>query len=249
MKVSTRIFLTSLAILFLAGLLSSTYIIREVTGLTSFSLGLFDQIEVFALPKEPKRYGYIEKDNNGKFNVATKLTRADVANMIFKIENLEYGYDNIFKDTEDNEFAYIISSVVKCGYMSDYDGEFMPDNYLTRSRFMKIINDIIKIDNLKLNKVREYQNEYFDIEKDENKKYIINAYQYGLVDSNANAKFRPDDFLTKEEAIVILNKVYGYNNGDYLHMLGAYSEDPYVDINQEYWAFTDIVKATVGLEK
>ena len=52
----------------------------------------------------------------------------------------------------------------------------------------------------------------------------------------------------RDKLYAIFNKVYGYDNGDFLEALTKYYEDPFMDIDEYYWAFEDIVRATVGLE-
>lgn len=248
MKLKLKIVLMCLVMLLLSSLIGSSYIYRDLEGTSMLSIFLDECTSVFARNYSTYRYGYISS-NDKMFYKNSKVTRSDVANMIFKIENLEYGYDNVFEDTKDNGYVGVISAIVKRGYMSSIDNKFMPDNYLTRSNFAEIVTNIIKNNKtISLEKVREYNDNFNDIETDDNKKDIIKLYELGLFGSKNTNKFRPQDFLTKEEAIVILNKVYGYNCGDLLLMLTKYYEDPYMDVDEYYWAFEDIVRATVGLE-
>lgn len=55
-----------------------------------------------------------------------------------------------------------------------------------------------------------------------------------LVDESVNHTFRPNDNITKEEAVIILNKLYGYDEGDLSHMIEIYNENPYEDIDENY---------------
>lgn len=249
MKLKLRIFLMCLVMLLVSSLVGSSYIYRDFEGTSMLSM-MFDECSrVFANSYGSNRYGYISTGTDKIFYKNTKLTRSEIANMIFKIENLDYGYDYVYEDTKDNVYVGIISAIIKRGYMSCVDEKFLPDNYLTRADFAEILTNIIKNNKtVSLKKVRDYEDNFNDIDKYVNKKDIIKLYELGLFGTNDSNKFRPQDFLTKEEAIVILNKVYGYDDGDFLTMLSKYYEDPFMDIDEYYWAFEDIVRANVGLE-
>lgn len=246
MNYKVRIVLSCVLILGCSILISLSYILRDTYGIST----LKNPFEYVFAKTNDTRYGYISGDYNNEFNKGSYVTRAEIASMIFKIENLEYGYDYVYSDTEDNVYVGIISSVIKRGYMSANNDEFFPDNYLTRSQFAKIINSIIdRNKTVSMKKIRTYENSYRDIENDDNKIDIIKLYEYGIIDDNAKEKFRPYDFVAKEEAIVMLNKIYGYYEGDLLKMIDLYNQNPYKDINENYWAYEDIVRATIGLEE
>ena len=242
-----KIIVFSVLIFIMTCIVGTSYLARDLDD----SMKLFDfSFSSNYAQKNVLRDSYISKNYNKVFGINSKVTNSEIACMIFEIENLEYGYDYVFEDTRDNSYVGIISAVVKEKYMSANDeGMFLPDNYLTRSDFMKITYNIIRNNKfLGIKKERKYNDNLKDISNSENKNYIIKMYEYGIIDGNKKVNFRPLDFLTKEEAIVILNRIYGYNKGDFEHVYNLYIDDPYVDIDENYWAFKDIVFATIGLE-
>lgn len=251
MRIKIKIVMMCLVVLIFTFVLGSSYVFKDLEGLNMYSYAFDNCMSALKLPYSDHRYGYISLGLNDKFNKGTKITRSELAEMIFKIENLDYGDDYVFLDTKDNVYVGIISAIVKRGYMeANFNDQFLPDNYLTRADFINIVMNIIKNNKtILINKtIREYEDNFDDIENDVHRDSIIKCYEYGLINGNNANKFRPFDFVTKEEAIVILNMVYGYDKGDILKMIDEYNKNPYSDIAENYWAYEDIVRATVGLE-
>lgn len=88
------------------------------------------------------------------------------------------------------------------GYISGYpDGTFLPDNSITRAEFLTLVNKIFKFEN-KINinfiDVRPDYWAYSEIQK---------GISAGYVSGDKNGTFRPDDFITRQEAAVIINKL------------------------------------------
>lgn len=243
MSFKVRVSLLTIMILTLTVLVSVIYI-KVPDG--KVPLGIFEKEEIDVL-----RDSYVHPDSNGMFNKGQYITRAELAQMIFEIENLEFNFDNVFDDTEENPYVGIISAVADKKYMVGNDSAmFLPDEKITRGTFATVIKNILtNNETLNFKDIRDYNDEFTDIEDLWNKHDIIKMYTLGFVDDNISKTYRPDDFLMKEEAIIILNRVYGYDEGDLDHMLELYRENPYEDIKETYWAFNDILRATIGLEK
>ena len=78
--------------------------------------------------------GIIEADEDGNFRPAAALTRADMAVMFVKVENLTEVAENIFSDIDDHPAADDILKAVAVGIFTGYeDGTFRPDGNTTRN--------------------------------------------------------------------------------------------------------------------
>lgn len=88
------------------------------------------------------------------------------------------------------------------GYISGYpDGTFLPDNSITRAEFLTLVNKIFKFENktnINFIDVRPDYWAYSEIQK---------GISAGYVSGDKNGTFRPDDFITRQEAAVIINKL------------------------------------------
>ena len=88
------------------------------------------------------------------------------------------------------------------GYISGYpDVTFLPDNSITRAEFLTLVNKIFKFENktnINFIDVRPDYWAYSEIQK---------GISAGYVSGDKNGTFRPDDFITRQEAAVIINKL------------------------------------------
>jgi len=203
------------------------------------SIGLKKQ---FSLLKEP----YLELTGK-KFMRGHKVTRADIADIIFKIEDMKLNTDYVFADTFKNDYRYEISSVVKKGYMNcDENNKFYPNRFVTKSEFAKIIYNIL----LANSKSIEYKQnvEFYDI-YDSWAAYEIQMLGNAGYILGDGGYFNPNSYITKEEIVILLNRVYGYEVKDITDIEKVYLKKPYNDINVNDWFYKDIVVASVGVPK
>ena len=105
------------------------------------------------------------------------------------------GISGHWAETQIKEWANI-------GYISGYpDGTFLPDNSITRAEFLTLVNKIFKFENktnINFIDVRPDYWAYSEIQK---------GISAGYVSGDKNGTFRPDDFITRQEAAVIINKL------------------------------------------
>lgn len=105
------------------------------------------------------------------------------------------GISGHWAETQIKEWANI-------GYISGYpDGTFLPDNSITRAEFLTFVNKIFKFENktnINFIDVRPDYWAYSEIQK---------GISAGYVSGDKNGTFRPDDFITRQEAAVIINKL------------------------------------------
>ena len=81
------------------------------------------------------------------------------------------------------------------------DGQFSPDRSITRAEFAAIV-----VRNLGLKPVKESR-AFSDVQASAwNSSAVLTAHAYQLIDGFADGTFRPDDLITREQAMLILSK-------------------------------------------
>lgn len=158
MSFKVRVSLLTVMILILTVLVSAIYI-KVPDGEVPLGLIQKEQVEVL-------RDSYVHPDSNGMFNKGELVTRAELAQMIFEIENLEFNFDNVFDDTEESPFVGIISAIADKKYMIGNEAAmFLPDEYITRGTFASVIRNILTNNKtLNFKDTREYDNQFTDID-------------------------------------------------------------------------------------
>ncbi len=164
-------------------------------------------------------------DNNWKIksvntnSVVTFKSHKDAKNYIGstnKIGLLE-NYDNgiskytynlnslSFIDTDNHWAKVAIDKFVSEGHIKGYgDGTFKPNNQITRAEFISIINSVYNFNN---NNTRRSFNDvstdawYYD--------EVCAAANAGYIDGYEDGTFRPNQYITREEAAAILVKMTG----------------------------------------
>lgn len=193
---------------------------------------------------EPYIYGY----SGGTFRPDRFITRGETAKMILSAGDEEIYSGESFKDVDENHWAKdYIYTAFSVGYVSGYpDGSFRPDNPITRAEFASII----------------YTSMGKSIPKGGD--YIITKYFYdslgqwstrsvnilgtmGLLGGYPDGSFRPDSYVTRAEAVAILNRVK--ERVPDRETIEKESETYYYDITVDgsrHWAYYDILEASKG---
>ncbi|MDD3302292.1 MAG: S-layer homology domain-containing protein [Candidatus Gracilibacteria bacterium] len=114
---------------------------------------------------------------------------------------------DIFSDIKESFANGYIKELYNKGIVKGYeDKTFKPDNNITRAEFLSIVMKALEIDLTSTG-----TNDFVDIPSDGEWmiKYIMKAKELGIVSGqiiDSKLKFRPNDFITRAEAISILLK-------------------------------------------
>jgi len=156
------------------------------------------------------------------------ITRAETASILRRSSEM-YGYyidENMFSDIDmwaKKEISELASADIVKGYG---DGTFKPDNAVTRAEFVTMLMRII--DNYGKSAP------FADVEGHWAEMYIAKAYEYGYIKGYEDGTFRPDNTITRAEAITIISEVFGFDaNG---------KETNFTDVTSDHWAFGYIAK-------
>lgn len=170
------------------------------------------------------------------------ITRAEAAAMLARLLNIESigaSTKPMFPDTTSAWYNKAINAIVQRGIMKGYpDGRFRPNSPITRAEFTQMIS---AIDN-KPYGVAPFR----DVLGHWAERAIGSEYQAKRITGYPDGLFRPDANITRAEAAVILNKIFE-RNFDNLSLLKCKNPQiikRFIDLNESFWAFNDMVEAT-----
>lgn len=160
---------------------------------------------------------------DGTFKPDNNLTRAETATLLRRAVEMQ-GYKirtDIFSDVDmwaKDSINELASASVVNGYP---DGTFKPDNSVTRAEFITMLMRIIGETGT--------SSEFSDVKGHWAEKHIAKAAEYGYIGGYPDGTLRPDNNITRAEALVILSRVFGFDNS------GSVSK--FADVTWDHWAF------------
>ena len=173
----------------------------------------------------------------GKFNPDGNITRAETAAILARLtdgfdENGSYA--TAFDDVDSALWYYkYIGFEENKGIITGYpDGTFMPEESITRAEFASVITRFAKIDAVR------YTAPFADTAGHWAEARIAECADAGYIKGYEENTFRPDNYITRSEAVAIINRVLGRNDiTDF--------ENPFTDVTENHWAYKDIMEAAV----
>ena len=172
--------------------------------------------------------GYFYPDGN--------ITRAETAAILARLADdfdENRSYSTKFSDVADNLWYYKYISFMESknvikGYLN---GEFKPENSITRAEFASMIANYADLSDTDTPAAFE------DIIGHWAEEAIKACQNTGYIKGYDN-KFRPDEFIARSEAVSIINRVLGRNDiKDFTN--------PFRDVTENHWAYIDIMEASV----
>ena len=170
------------------------------------------------------------------------IKRAEAAALVTRLLGLDTFASAMkpsFTDTPDAWYNKAINAAVQRGIMKGYpDGSFRPNAPITRAEFTQMISTI---DN------KPYGVAPFaDVKGHWAERPIGSEYQAGRIKGYPDGTFRPNAFITRAEAVVILNKIFE-RNYDAMSAMNAKNKEyikRFIDLAPSFWGFNDMVEAT-----
>jgi len=160
-------------------------------------------------------FAYIVGYLDGSIRPANNITRAEVSTIFFRllrdeVRNVNITTNNEFSDVPDGVwFNLAISTMARLGYVRGDWGldTFRPNDYITRAEFATLA---ARFDS------REHVGEdrFPDIAGHWAANSINRAAQRGWITGYLDGTFMPDQFITRAEAITLINRVLGRDRVD-----------------------------------
>ncbi len=184
---------------------------------------------------------YISGYADGAFHPDDTLSLAEGAQLLFNLLDAVPEERAEFPDVDAADWYYDALGVLGAYGILDADhGRIRPDAPLTRARFAAMAARFFpdKEEPLDVSPFSDVTggNPYYD--------EILRAVDYGFLSGYADGTFRPNDTLTRAEAVTILNRMTGRaDENDYTDsiVLPLFS-----DLDSSHWAYTAVMEAALS---
>ena len=182
---------------------------------------------------------YINGYENGSFKPEGNMTRAEAAAMLARLQGLDLSNTARpnFIDVRSGWYNAVINAVVNAGYMKGYpDGTFRPDGKITRAEFAQMIKAI--------DKANSGMAPFADVKGHWAQNAIDQAYANGRINGYPDGTFRPNNHITRAEAVKVFNKLYD-RSVNFSGLNGVKDAIvPFNDVTASHWAYYEIVEAS-----
>lgn len=176
--------------------------------------------------------GYIKGIAPGIFGPDEKLTRAQAAVMIARLHNgsENFGTTKVtrFRDASHNWYSQAINYAVINNLINGYpDGTFRPDADITRAEFANIISGIKGGSDKKA--------PFNDISAHWAEVAINKVYAAGIIKGYNDGSFKPNNKVTRAEAVTMLNKAFDVKADSY--------PNSFKDVKVDAWYHNAVMNA------
>jgi len=196
-----------------------------------------------ALNKED-HYAYIVGYPDGLVHPERNITRAEVSTIFFRMlldESREdfWSQENWFSDVPaDQWYNNAVSTLSNAGLITGYpDGSFKPNANITRAEFATIAIRFFLEEDVEIT-----ENNLTDIKGHWAEANINLAYALNLINGYPDNTFRPDQKITRAEAMTIVNRVLERHPHED-HLLEDMIEWP-DNMDTDAWYYADVQEAT-----
>lgn len=185
---------------------------------------------------------YIGGYPDGLVHPEENITRGQFATVLYRLLNADrrdeiFTTYNSFSDVSRNLWCNkAVSSMANGGYIYGYsDGTFRSERSITRAEFVAMLVRFIGVDEAATANFSDVSRNYWAYQ------YIATATEAGWVKGYGNGTYQPDRYISRAEAMVIMNRVLnrGVNKDS---KLVDFHEWPDNDPNA--WYYWDIIEAT-----
>lgn len=187
---------------------------------------------------------FIQGYDDDTFRPDNNITRAEAATILTSaLEIDDYNKsETAFFDVSRKEWYYdTVLAAEEAGIFSGYeDGSFRPDNNITRAEFTVAVCNAF---NISVNsKTTKSKSKLEDINEHWSKSYVDALVKTKYINGYGDGTFRPDNFITRAEAVAILNRAKSRTpNTDKLKDIRI--NNPFEDVSKTHWAFYDVMEA------
>jgi len=195
--------------------------------------------------EHPTHISYIKGYPDGSVKADGNITREEMAVILYRIKNKEYDapftttgevFPDVLKERWSvTEIEYMANDKVVKGYP---DGEFKPQDNLTRAEFAALVCRFAKLER------ENVENLYSDLTA-EHWAYedIQTLTASGLMEGYEDGTFRAENEITRAEVMTVINKLLGRKPLD--SYVKSLHYNPYNDLLEEKWYYVIVLEATI----
>ena len=187
-------------------------------------------------------FGYIIGYPDGTVKPQGNITRAEIATIFFRLltddaRDYYWSQTNDFTDVSaDDWFNNAISTLANAGILSGYeDGSFRPNAAITRAELVKIAVSFYDSDAAEDSGFSDVEGHWADM-------FINAAYGRGFISGYGDGTFKPDQAVTRAEAMKIINRTLD-RHPDADHLLRGmitFSDN----MDKDAWYYAEVQEAT-----
>lgn len=178
---------------------------------------------------------------DGTFGPNKNVTRAESTTMIYRLltdarKNEINATTNSFSDVDSSKwYNTYVSSMAKGGYVTGYpDGTFGGERDITRAEFVTLLVRFFDPATAAIS-FKDVSSGHWAY------KNIVTAYAYGWINGYEDGTFRPDQPITRAEAVTIINRILG-RGIDASSTLGSFKNFS-DNANANAWYYYEIIEA------
>lgn len=190
-----------------------------------------------------EHFAYVIGYPEGDVRPQNNITRAEAVTILFRllkddVRNANVTDVNVFADVNEGDwYNKAVSTLASLGIVNGRtETEFMPNEYITRAEFATIFA-----------RFAEYSytvtDEFKDIDGHWAENYINEAAAYGWIAGYEDNTFRPDNRITRAEAMTLINRVLKRNpenTSDLLSGMSAWTDNA----DTTAWYYLAVQEAT-----
>ena len=194
---------------------------------------------------EVNQPSYIAGYPDGTFKPGKEVTRAEAVRMFVSLVNngkeLPKNPTTKFKDANNKWYSDEINFAVSKGFISGYsDGTFKPNQGITRAEFAQMIAVFVKDG-------YPGSSNFKDVKGHWASNAIDQLYGNKTIKGFPDGTFKPDQKLTRAEAVTVLNSVFGRNTkATSFANVNTSSLRKFSDVPMSHWAYYEIIDASNG---
>lgn len=210
-----------------------------------FDFSTFEVLEVIEEAPEveitAEKVAYITGYTDGTFRPDQTVTKAEAATMLARLyavsEDEMENYTSDFKDVSQNAWhSKAVGLLQRLGVVTGYKGSFNPENAITRAEFVAMVSRFSGVSET------EVSSAFNDIEENHwAANYIAVAQNQGWLTGYNDGSFKPDQKITRAEAVKVINAVAGRIVDK--EAIDALEESVFSDVAKDHWAYYEIMEA------
>ena len=190
-------------------------------------------------------FAYVVGYPDGTVRPNDNITRAEVTTIFFRLlkeaeREKALTSSNGFADVnEDDWYNTAVSTMANIGNINGRTADsFVPNAYITRAEFAAICARFVEAE-------FESANKFADVAGHWAEKEICEAAEYGWIRGYEDNTFKPDQFITRAEAMTMINRVLNRvpeTSEDLHHAMKIWSDNS----DESAWYYIPVQEATNG---
>lgn len=218
--------------------------VKDAPAIEGYEFDSFSQTTDHIYSQEEITYivGYPDKTVRGD----RSLSRSEAAAIFYRLYNGAYPTtkqhmtEKTFSDVSKNVWYYDeLSTCYSADILSGCsDGKFRPEDPITRAEFAAMASAFAELphaESAPFNDVNKSHWAYDDINS---------AAEAGWIVGYPDGSFRPESEISRAETVTLINRLRNRKiTAAELRVLGV--QNPYTDLSESYWAYGELIEATV----